>query len=713
MHLHLQVFFCIQRNTAKVSAQYGPLIADVGEETMTAGMRTPVSTLIVLWSVFAVANAASAQQASSGIEQSGLVGKLEGAIPVFDAPRPAQLHEAPMLAELVRAGKLPPVEQRVPQDALVLRPLQSVGRYGGILRRGFTGPADSENGNRFMVGDKPLFFDVAGSTVTPNLFRNFEVSPDGKRTVLYLRRGLRWSDGSPFTADDFVFWSEDVYGNHDIVPTPAVELSVAGVQGRLVKIDDATIAYEFDSPFFLFPRLLAGDTLIGGGQSHMQSEGLSYGLYAPAHYLKQFIPKYSSVEKLTAQARAAGFDSWVQLFKFKSDWRLNTELPVLGAWRTTTPINTQVWTLERNPYFYEVDPEGNQLPYLDRIVMTLAENPEVVNLRVLTGSYDYQERFIDISKLPVLLENQERGHFKIYLDLGFNGSDSLLFPNPSYREDVEIGKWLASADFRRALSLGIDRDQLNQVFWLGLGTPGSVIPASSVPESPGEEWRNRWSTHDPVQANRILDTIGLGKKDSEGFRLRTDNGQRLRIELMVSQTLLATWPQQAEMIAQQWRAIGIAADVKVLERSMANSRIASDQQQILMWTNIGTDQLYLNPRYVLPTDPGLGVISTSIARWYSSQGAAGTKPTDPELIKALELFRGASQQREEQRLATAKEIWKMIVEQQWGIGLVGQSPAILGVRVVSDKLRNVPERTCISQHCRAPGGARPEQWFYN
>jgi peptide/nickel transport system substrate-binding protein len=694
------------------SASREPLIADVGG-AMTTRVKALISLMMALSSTFAVVSAVSAQPASSGIEQSGLVGKLEGAEPVFDAPRPAQLHEAPMLTELVRAGKLPPVEQRLPQDVLVLRPLQSVGRYGGILRRGFTGPGDSENGNRFMVGDKPLFFDVTGSRVTPNLFRNVEVSPDGKRTVLYLRRGLRWSDGAPFTADDFVFWSEDVYGNRDIVPTPAVELSVAGVQGRLVKIDDATIAYEFDNPFFLFPSLLAGDTLIGGGQAHMQSEGLSYGLYAPAHYLKQFIPKYSSAGKLTEQARAAGFDSWVQLFKFKSDWRLNIELPVLGAWRTTTPINTQVWTLERNPYFYEVDPEGHQLPYLDRIVMTLAENPEVVNLRVLTGSYDYQERFIDISKLPVLLENQDRGHFKIHLDLGFNGSDSLLFPNPSYREDPEIGKWLASADFRRALSLGIDRDQLNQVFWLGLGTPGSVIPASTVPESPGEEWRSRWSTHDPAQANRILDGIGLGKRDSEGFRIRNDNGQRLRIELLVSQTLLATWPQQAEMIAQQWRAIGIAADVKVLERSMANSRIASDQQQILMWTNIGTDQMYLNPRYVLPTDPGLGVISTSIARWYSSQGAAGTKPTDPELVKALDLFRGASQQKEEKRTATAREIWKMIVEQQWGIGLVGQSPAILGVRVVSDKLRNIPERTCISQHCRAPGVARPEQWFYN
>ena len=616
-----------------------------------------------------------------------------------------------MLAELVRAGKLPPVEQRVPEDVLVIKPLRDIGHYGGTLLRGFTGPGDSENGNRLMIADKPLFFDVTGSTLTPSLMKAYETSPDGKRTILHLRKGLRWSDGAPMTADDFVFWFQDVYGNPDLVPSPAPEMMAAGKPGRLVKIDDTTIAYEFDTPFFLFPRLLAGDTLVGGGPSHMQSDGLSYGLYAPMHYLRQFLPKYSSAEALTRQARAAGFDSWVQLFKVKSDWRLNTELPVMGAWRTVQPINTQVWELERNPYFYEVDTAGNQLPYIDRVRMTLAENPEVVNLRAITGAYDYQERFIDLSKLPVLLENQERGHYKVHLDLGFNGSDSVLFVNPTYQVDPEVGKWLARADFRRALSLGINRDELNQVFWLGLGTPGSVIPSAEIPESPGEAWRGRWSTHDPVQANKLLDALGLAKKDSEGYRLRTDNGQRLRIEILVSQTLSATWPQQAEVIVQQWRGIGIAGDVKVLERGMASMRIRSDEHQVLMWTNIGTDQLFLNPRYVLPMDPGLGVISNAISRWYASNGAAGTKPQEPEMLKALELFRNAAQEPDDRRNAMVQEIWKLVVEQQWGIGLVGQSPAIMGVRVVSDRLRNVPDRTCISQHCRTPGGAGLEQWY--
>ena len=165
-------------------------------------------------------------------------------------------------------------------------------------------------------------------------------------------------------------------------------------------------------------------------------------------------------------AKAAGYPNWVQFFHYKSDWRLNTELPTVAAWKMTQPINTQTWMLERNPYFYEVDTAGNQLPYIDRVQMTLAENPEVVNLRAIAGEYDVQERFLDIAKLPVFLENAERGHYQMHIDIGFNGSDSQLVFNLAYRGDPELAKWIGNADFRRALSIAIDRDQLNQAFWL-------------------------------------------------------------------------------------------------------------------------------------------------------------------------------------------------------------------------------------------------------
>lgn len=647
------------------------------------------------------------------MRQTGLVGTLEAPEIVTDPARvPTHFQEAPALAALVKAGKLPPVEQRLPADPLVLKPLRATGTYGGTWRRAFLGPGDGENGNRIRAGDKPLFWDVTGTKLAPQVAKGWSISDDGKRTTLFLRKGMKWSDGAPFTADDFVFWFEEIYQNKEIAPSPTPELSAGGKPGRVVKIDETTVAFEFDAPHFLFPQLLGGDTAVGGGQSRMQSDGLAFGLYAPAHYLRRFLPKFSSPEALAAEAKAAGYPNWVQWFHFKSDWRLNAELPTVAAWMMTQPINTQTWMLERNPYFYEVDTEGNQLPYIDRVQMTLAENPEVVNLRAIAGEYDVQERFIDIGKLPVFLENAERGHYKFHLDPGFNGSDSQLVFNMAYRADPEVAKWIANADFRRALSIAIDRDQLNEAFWLGLGSPGSGVPSELMPESPGKEWIAKWSNFDPAKANAMLDAIGLTKKDREGYRLRTDNGERLRLQIDVAQTLTPTWPQQVEMVIQQWRTVGIAADLKLLERSLFFTRVRNDQHQMLIFSNSGSESLFLYPVLALPVDPAASLMGSAWSRWYASDGKAGMKPDDPGMLRVYDLLRLAGSKPEAERNAIAQEIWRIVAEAKWQIGLVGQAPGSQGSRVVSDRLENIPGRVCISQHCRPPWSARPEQWFF-
>ena len=166
---------------------------------------------------------------------------------------------------------------------------------------------------------------------------------------------------------------------------------------------------------------------------------------------------------------------------------------MLAPWRTVQPINNPVWILERNPYFHEVDTEGNQLPYFDKIQMSLAETLEVLNLRAIAGEYDVQERHVDIAKIPVFLENKDKGGYDIHLDPAVHGSDTTLYINQTYDGDPEVAKWLQTADFRRALALGIDRDQLNETYWIGLGTPGSVAPADDTPYFPGPEWRSKWS----------------------------------------------------------------------------------------------------------------------------------------------------------------------------------------------------------------------------
>ena len=648
-----------------------------------------------------------------GFADSGLIGKLEAPEIISDPARwPKTFKEAPQLAEQVKAGLLPSVDKRVPSEPMVVKPLREVGKYGGTWRRGFLGLGDRENGNRIRAGDKLLFWDAAGTGIMPSVARGYELSADGKRTTLFLRKGMKWSDGSPFTADDFVFWAEDMNTNKDLVPTPAPELSVNGKPGRIIKIDETTVAFDFDEPYFLFPRMLAGDTQVGGGQSRLQSDSRELGPYAPAHYLKKFLPKYSSVEALNAEAKAAGYNNWVQHFQFKSDWSLNIDVPTLAAWKMTSPINKQTWVLERNPYYYAVDTAGNQLPYIDKVQLTLAENPEVINLRAIAGEFDYMERFIDLAKLPVFLENAERGGYRVRLDPGFNGSDSQLYFNLSYKTDPEIRKWFQKIEFRRALSLGIDRSQLNDAFWLGLGVISTPIPADIIPESPGKDYRLRWMELNVKKANELLDSIGLTKKNREGFRLRTDNGEMLRIQIDVAQTLTPTWPQQAEMIIQQWKAIGIAADAKLLERSLFYTRVRNDDNQMSIFSNNGSESLYLYPSPALPVDPMSSQGGAGHAKWYASNGATGMKPESAEMLKAYDLLRGASSMHEDERTKAAQEIWRLAVDNVWTIGLVGLSPNYMGTRVVNLKLENVPERVCTSQHCRTPWSAHPYQWFY-
>jgi peptide/nickel transport system substrate-binding protein len=666
-----------------------------------------------IWLAAVLALLITGARAENAFEQSGLVGTLEIPTMITDpAQWPKVVGEAPELAALVKAGKLPPVAERVPAEPMVLKPLHSIGTYGGIWRRGFLGRGDQENGNRIRSGDKLLFWDKTGTEIAPGVAKGFELSADGKRTTLFLHKGMKWSDGAPFNADDFMFWYEDMYANKDLVSTPAPELLVKGKPVRMVKIDETTVAFEFDEPNYLFPRQLAGDTQVGGGQSRLQSDGRELGLYAPAHYLKQFLPKYSSVEAANVKAKAAGYDNWVQYFRFLSDWGLNPAVPTLSAWVMVSPINTQSWVMTRNPYYFVVDTAGNQLPYISKVQLTLAENPEVINLRAIAGEYDYMERFIDLAKLPVFLENAERGGYRVHLDPGVNGSDSLIYFNLAYTQDAEIRKWLQNVDFRRALSIGIDRGQLNEAFWLGLGVPGSQVPAAIVPESPGDEYRNTWSALDVKKANVMLDAIGLSKKDKDGFRVRSDNGERLRLQVDVAQTLTPTWPQQVEMIIQQWKAIGIWADAKLFERSLFYTRVRNDDNQMTIFSNNGSESLFIFPSWVLPVDPQSSQGGVGHAKWYASNGASGLKPAIPEMLKAYDMLRSASSVPEQERNKLAQDIWKIAADQVWAIGLVGQSPTYMGTRVVSRKLENVAERVCISQHCRTPWDARPDQWYF-
>jgi peptide/nickel transport system substrate-binding protein len=639
-----------------------------------------------------------------------LIGKWEGPEILAEAKRPAKLGEAPMLAELVKAGKLPPVEQRVPEEPMVIKPLNEVGKYGGTWRRGFTGPGDHEQGNRLMSNDKLVFWNYDGTKLAPSVAKGWQLSDGGRTITFSLRKGHKWSDGSPLTADDFMFWYEDIYGDKELTPTPTADLSINGKVGKMEKVDELTIRFVFPDPYPGFMDIIGGSTYIGSSQNQGALTQLR-GPVAPAAYLRQFLPKYVGQEKVEEMTRAAGIDTWVNFFHNRASWRYNVDLPVLAAWKTVQPINTPVWTLERNPYFFGVDTEGNQLPYWDKIQMTLAENLEVLNLRAIAGEYDSQERHIDMGKLPVFLENQQKGNYTVKLDPSANGSDATIQTNQSFSADPEIAKWLRNRDFRHALALGVDRDQLNEVFWLGVGTPGSTVPDDSLPSNPGPEWRKKWAVLDVKQANELLDKIGLNKKDAEGYRLRTDNGQRLRLQMGTVGGSFVPFPRIGEMIAQHWKAIGIQLDAQEVERSLNEKRRNANENQLELWANDGSELLYGFPNHALPIT-GTVLMGPEIGKWYASNGAQGMKPEDPEMLKALDLFRSGPGLEEPARTKQIQEIWKILAEGAWSIGTVGLSPAVMGVRIVKNNVGNSPARQFNGQHGRTPTAMQPCTMYF-
>jgi peptide/nickel transport system substrate-binding protein len=681
---------------------------------MSQRRRTPqIRTLRSRLTIALVFGALTVAVAAGALAQSKstLIGKLEGPEVVTDpAKLPKAFHEAPQLAEQVKAGKLPPVAERIGQDPLVIKPLHEIGKYGGAWRGGFTGPADFWNGYRCCSGpDHLMFWDYTGDKVTPNIAKGLDMQDGGRTWVLHLRRGMKWSDGKPFTADDLVFWFEDIYRNKDLVPTPSAAMAINGKQGVIEKVDTSTVKFKFPEPYFMFPDMLAGSTDVGG-QAWRGAVGL--GAYAPAHYLKQFHPKYVGQAELDKKVKDAKFDSWVRMFLYKNDWSLNPDLPVLSPWKTVTPANTPTWTLERNPYSVYVDTAGNQLPYIDRVVLTLAENLEVINLRAIAGEYDWQQRHLDLGKLPVFLENQVKGGYKVYLDPGDYGGDMVIKFNLNYDADPEIAKWFNTTDFRRALSLGIDRDQINETFWLGTGTPGSVVPTDSNKYNPGPQYRKLWATLDVKKANEMLDKIGLAKKDAEGFRLRSDGKGRLRIEIMTLGGQFVQFTQISEMIREQWKKIGIDLQVQEVERSLALKRTAANEQQLGAWNNDGSEHLFTFPLHVFPFEVATVASSGPLyAKWFQSAGTQGKEPTG-RLKELMDKYRKAFGVPEKERIELGKEVWKIAADEVYIIGVIGMGPASMGVRVVKTNMGNVPSRQYNSPDGKTPTISRPVTFYW-
>jgi peptide/nickel transport system substrate-binding protein len=291
-----------------------------------------------------------------------------------------------------------------------------------------------------------------------------------------------------------------------------------------------------------------------------------------------------------------------------------------------------------------------------------------------------------------------------------SGADFALHFNLHYEADPEIGKLLNNVDFRHALSLGIEREQINEAMFLGVGIAGSAAPAESNKYSPGPEWRTKWATYDVKQANELLDKIGLTQKDAEGYRQRPDGKGKLSIEVTTLAGQFIQYTRISEMIRDQWRRIGVDLRVNEMERSLAIKRGNASENQIMAFGTEGTDTLYSLSGWIFPIDSNSWFMPEA-GRWFQSNGAQGKEPPAP-MKQAMELWKQAFGVPAEEQVRLGKEIWKVALEAQWTIGVVGQSGAVEGIQVAKTDLGNVPSAYANINLSWPPNISRPVTYYW-
>jgi len=617
------------------------------------------------------------------------------------AAAPKSYKEAPALAALVKAGKLPAVDKRLPEHPLVV-PGDEIGQYGGVWRRGFLGPSDFNGVNR-VVYDVLVRFGPDGATTEPKLAESVTPSPDFKTWTVKLRKGMKWSDGSPFTTDDIMYWYTDVLQNKDLVPAvPSWMLNKDGSLVQVEKADALTAKWNFKDPNTNFLIELTtkdyGDKL--------------YPIFQPSKYLKQFHAKYAKKDDLDRKVADAKFKTWVELYANKQSPFDNPERPSMAAWVASNRISDQIFILKRNPYYIGVDKAGNQLPYIDEVQIKFFADAQALNLAAIAGELDEQERHINLLNYPVLKENeQKQGKYKIYLWSSPGGVDAGVIFNQTYAKDPELVKVMQNKDFRIAMSLAINRKQINESAFLGTGEARQAVPKKGHPFYPGDAYAFKYTQHDPEKANQMLDGIGLNKKDSEGFRL-LPSGKRLSIDLSVVE-VFGPYRDIATLIVKDFEKVGVKVNMQIRERALHFQMRQANDLQAELWNQDTSGFPFTgSTKYDFRKDLyGNLTYGPLWKQWYDTNGKEGVEPP-ADAKKIIELQDKAKTVGPAEQAKIAQEIFRIWVDDMFEIGTVGLTATDQGVAVVNAKLHNVPEKLTKDWPLRTPGNGRPEVWFY-
>lgn len=603
----------------------------------------------------------------------------------------AQYNQAPMLEALVASGQLPPIEERLPLEPAVVTPVEEIGQYGGTWRRLHLGPSDGANVARINV-DRFLFWSMDGAEVRPFVARDWDINDEGTRITFYLREGMRWSDGHPFTADDILFWWEDIIGNDELAPVKPSWMRIDGELGNVVKIDDYTVEFVFASPYPLIVEWLANAIV-----------------YSPKHYMRQFHPNYTELDVLQAQAAAADYENWWQHFNFMNAPVNNPERPVITPWIWKTNISSPVMILERNPYYWKVDTEGNQLPYIDYVHFDFVDNVEVLNLRAVNGEVDMQGRHIQLNNIPVVIAEAAANDYRVIIWPTTGGTEVGLMVNQSYDANPALGDLLRERDFRIALSHALNREEIRDLAFLGFGEGRQFAPAPTSPYY-RPEFAQRFTEYDPALAEKMLDELGLTDRDSQGYR-RLPDGSRLSL-ILETTAAFGPYVQVAELVSDYWRSVGIRTEANVQERSLYWTRMQANELMIALWDTGGAEHMFIYPYWTMPYS-NISRIGPRIGDWYQSGGTRGMAPPTPELARVIELHDLAKGASEEERIVLGQEVYDLNTNNLWTIGTIGLSPMVQGVNIVKNNFRNVPEGGLEnSVVVLSPGNAMPWQFFF-
>jgi peptide/nickel transport system substrate-binding protein len=597
---------------------------------------------------------------------------------------PTKFTESPDLAEMVKAGTLPPVEQRLPENPLVVLPVKSIGKYGGVWHRAWRGTSDFHCFGRINYETILRWPRDPVDPVQPGLAEKWEWNADGTELTLFLRKGLKWSDGAPFTVDDITFWWDDIENDPKITAAIHAEWVVNGEPMTLEKIDDTTIKLKFAGPNGLAETV---GLAFHGNQWPLNFE--RFGFFAPRHYLEQYHPKYNS-------------NATYEEFEAKAD-DYNTERPVMTPWKITElEEGGDHMVATRNPYYWKVDVEGQQLPYIDSVYFYLVQDNTAVNSLGLEGKLDMQHRGIDLANYPVFMQNAEKYDYHMLLWTVAQASGLTFFPNQSY-PDPAYRQLIQTFEFRQALSQAIDRDAINDIVWLGQATPRTI---SVVDDSPlfQPDIENIYGDYNVELAKSLLDGIGL-KVGADGFRTFAD-GSPLQLVIETSYTS-GPLNDGIELVAEYWRAVGLNTKVEANSRDIYWPRAIANEVMIATWSTDRGLVPMIDPIYQFPFD-NRSWMGPAFGDWYKSGGTTGEAPNAglKELMDLYDQYRGTVDPAEQLRIA--KELVRKTTMALNVIQTAGMSP---GPVVVMNNFMNVMDEHVSDWIIMTPGTMDPSHFW--